>query len=157
MQGPNTYTSERPNWSLGLRALLIAFALASVSGASHSPLPMFVAVMIAGWAVFKPLCAGTLLFSRTTLRWGGTTAIRIAALLCAAFVLSFAVNSSIGVIAMAGNALFLALVVVVAAMSARYGWLRARSSAPRAWSWTTAMVENARAQLAAVLAATLTR
>lgn len=144
-------TENRTNWSLGLRGLLVAVALAGVSGASGSQLPLVAAALVAGWAVLKPLGVGRWVLSASTWRDAGAVSMRLLAVALAAMGLSFAVNSGSPLLSVPGTLLFIALIGVVAATVARSAWARASLYGPRAWVASVEAVGSARSQAMAVI------
>lgn len=157
MQATDHLTEGRINWALGLRGLLVALSLAGVSAGSGSPLAMYAAVLVAGWAVVKPLRFSSWALSPSTLRFVGLMAARGVALAMAAFALSFAVNSQVTVLSVLGNVLFLALIGVVGVAAAWAAWVRASRWAPRAWSLSADALVRTRAQAAVVWGAIVSR
>jgi hypothetical protein len=125
---------SRVNWQLGLRAVLASMALAGVSGASGSPLPLLGAIVIAAWAVIRPLRMGRWLMQGNTLRGAAAVLGRLIAVVLIAAPLSFAVNSASPVLNIPGTLLFMALTVTVAVSALRFAWERSRVLVPRIWA-----------------------
>lgn len=157
MQATTPLTEERINWALALKSLVAALSLAGVSARSGSLLPMYGAVLIAAWAVVKPLRLTSWALSPGLVRFVGQTLARVVALAVAAFLLSFMINSSLPVLATLGGVLFLALLGVSAVMAARAVWASARRWMPRAWSWATDAVSKTRMEATAVWGAMIGR
>lgn len=101
------------NWIAGLRAIGIAFCLGGMSSAPHGALILCVALAIAGYGLIVPLQLGHAVFSRGFVKLATRCAILGVGLGLAAYVLSFAVNSSLAPLALVGNALFLGLLAAV--------------------------------------------
>lgn len=150
MQQTTPLSDERINWTLGLKALAVAISLAGVSAGSGSQLPMYGAVLVAGWAMVKPLRLASWAFSPRLLRFAGQLAIRTGVLAAAAFVLSFAINSRLPVLATLGSVLFLALLCGTAVLMARAARAPLQKAAPGVWARCSSGVAGVRAQAAVV-------
>ncbi len=77
-------------------------------------------------------------------------AVRAFGLLLSATALGLAVNSSIAALSIAGNVMFMCLVIAVAGITAWHAWRLASEMAPRAWSRGSESASHALAQAMAV-------
>jgi hypothetical protein len=157
MQSTTPVADEQINWALGLKALLAAASLALVAAGSGSQAPMLGAVLIAGWALVKPLRLLSWALSPGLLRFAGWVAVRIVGLAAAATVLGFAVNSRSPVVATVGSVLFMGMLAAVAGIAAWAGWRRGRMLWPRALAWGEGMAARARVQAAALVGSLVSR
>ena len=151
MQATTPGTEERINWALGLKALLAALSLASLAAGSGSPLPLYGAVLVAGWAIVKPLRLTSWVLSPGLVRFVGQALARLIAVAGAAFVLSYAINSDLLALSVPGTVMFVALLGAVAVMAARAVWTHVLRWAPRGWQSCGEMLTRVRAQAAFVV------
>jgi hypothetical protein len=92
---------------------------------------MIAAVFIAGYALFVPLRLGAAFTSRRFLGAVSLASGATLAVAATAYLLSFAVDSSVPVLAFAGNLLFAGLLVCTGAVAVRSSSRTMVTSAPR--------------------------
>ncbi len=120
--------------------------LVGMSMASHSLLPICGALVIATYALAIPLRLASLLLSREFLGFASRMAVRVIALLTAAFAISLAVNSHVALLAALGNTLFAALVLLVALVALRAVWGTVVSAIPVLATASGSAVSSVRAR-----------
>lgn len=135
------------NWSGGLRALLVACAMASLWLAYGTTPALFAAVGVALYAAMGPLQLGTLIFSRRaatlSCQWG---AYFVAAVIFIN-VVGYATDSPDVVLSSLANLAFICGLAVVGVVVLRVVWrvmIRASAKAPGLWS---SAVTNLRSQI----------
>lgn len=150
--GWNAAEEQSGNPRLALQAGAIAFVLFGLATRTGSAIPIVIAVAALAYAAFNGLQVHRLATNRDVHRTAGRVAAGALAVLAAATVSVFAVNSGSEIIAIAGNLSMLATVLSTVALLAILAVTAIARIAPRAVSASSRALANVRTQVTVSLA-----
>jgi hypothetical protein len=148
---PHLFERISVNWRAGLQALTAAFCLVCTGVVYHSTVSIGGGVMIAGYAALVPLRVPGQIASLPIKRLALQLIVRAVPILGAIYLTGLAVNSGLPVIDTAGNAVFIGLLALSAAIVLRVGTRNTLKSFRLVAANSTSALALVRAQIDLIL------